>query len=306
MAGRNQPPSLFKRIFSRETVPSPDRAATAPLDPRSLDDHIRNEKHEHVAVGAANAGGVERSQNDDSLLVLTGGADGYDGLQDFGIFCVADGLGGYEHGQTASSIAIRMVASRITQGALLRLLEVDPIEDDQPLEELMRQAFQEANLAVIERAEGGATTLTAVLLLGDYLMIGHVGDTRAYIVKDDDVEQLTLDHSLVRQLIGTGAISEEEALESPHRGVLWNAMGKTEEIQIDVSARSVPRGDYLLLCSDGLWGVLPEHELQQVIEEAESPQSACETLVQAAKDAGATDDVTTILVRFPPETRKPL
>jgi serine/threonine protein phosphatase PrpC len=257
------------------------------------------EGRQHVSVGAAHSAGLERSHDDDTLLVLTGGSDGHDGLLDFGLFCVADGLGGHERGDIASSVAVRTVARGLTQGALLRMFELESSDEDQPLDDLVRQAFKEANAVVLERADGGATTLTAVLLLGEQLIIGHVGDTRAYFVDGEKMEVLTTDHSLVHQLIATGAISEEEALESPHRSVLWNAMGKGEELQVDVFSHHVLHGGNLLLCSDGLWGEVSEEEIQRIVRDADNPQYACNELVDTAIRAGGSDNITTILVHFP-------
>jgi serine/threonine protein phosphatase PrpC len=291
--------SFLKNIFGKEAGSSPDRAATAPLEPSTLAKQGISEGRQHVSVGAAHSAGLERSHDDDSLLILTGGSDGHNGLLDFGLFCVADGLGGHERGDIASSVAVRAVARRLTQGALLRVFELESSEEDQPLDDLVRQAFKEANSVVLERAVGGATTLTAALLLGEQLMIGHVGDTRAYFVDGEKVEVLTTDHSLVHQLIATGAISEEEAVESPHRSVLWNAMGKSEDIQVDVLSQRVLHGGYLLLCSDGLWGDVSDEEIQRIVCDADDPQYACNELVGAAIRAGGSDNITTILVHFP-------
>jgi serine/threonine protein phosphatase PrpC len=218
---------------------------------------------------------------------------------DFGLFCVADGLGGYEGGNVASAVAVRTVAHKLTQGAFLRWISVDADEEEQSLEELVREAFELANQEVVARADGGATTLTAALLLGERLMIGHVGDTRAYFLQGDEAEVLTPDHSLVQQLIETGAMSEQEARESPHRSVLWNAMGKTERLKVDVFSRHVPVGGHLLLCSDGLWDSVAEEVIIQIVRNAETPQEACDTLVRAANEAGGPDNITAVLVTFP-------
>jgi protein phosphatase len=244
---------------------------------------------------------MERSRDDDALLVLTGGADGHDGFLDFGLFCVADGLGGYELGNVASAVAVRALASRLTQGAFLRLFELNPNDEDFALEDLVRQAFEDANHAVVKRAKGGATTLTAALLLGERLMIGHVGDTRAYFINEDEMEMLTRDQSLVRELVDTGAMSEDEALDSPHRNVLWNAIGKSDEVKVDVFSRSVMHDGYLLICSDGLWGEVPDRELKRIVNSETDPQKACEILVQTANEAGGADNITAVLVRFPPK-----
>jgi protein phosphatase len=293
--------SFLKNLFRRGSRVPSDRAATAPLEPFVGLDQPLEVKRQHVSVGAAHSAGMERSRDDDALLVLTGGADGHDGFLDFGLFCVADGLGGYELGNVASAVAVRALASRLTQGAFLRLFELNPNDEDFALEDLVRQAFEDANHAVVKRAKGGATTLTAALLLGERLMIGHVGDTRAYFINEDEMEMLTRDQSLVRELVDTGAMSEDEALDSPHRNVLWNAIGKSDEVKVDVFSRSVMHDGYLLICSDGLWGEVPDRELKRIVNSETDPQKACEILVQTANEAGGADNITAVLVRFPPK-----
>jgi serine/threonine protein phosphatase PrpC len=267
--------SFLKNLFGRGSRVPSDRAATAPLEPFVGIDQPPEVKRQHVSVGAAHSAGLERSRDDDALLVLTGGADGHDGFLDFGLFCVADGLGGYERGNVASAVAVRALASRLTQGAFLRLFDLNPNDEDFALEDLIRQAFTDANHAVVKRAKGGATTLTAALLLGERLMIGHVGDTRAYFINEDEMEMLTRDQSLVRELVDTGAMSEDEALESPHRNVLWNAIGKSDEVKVDVFSRSILHDGYLLICSDGLWGEVPDKDLMRIVNSETDPQRAC-------------------------------
>ena len=165
--------------------------------------------------------------------------------------------------------------------------------------ELVTRAFEEANRAVFTDADGGATTLTTALLMGDQMVIGHVGDTRVYSIIGEEMKCLTHDHSLIQRLIESGTLSEDEAQESPHRGVLWNALGKSDEVKVDVASYAVSPASYLLLCSDGLWGVVPEDEVYRVVTENQHPQQACEALVRTANDAGGPDNITAILVHIP-------
>lgn len=292
---------FLERFTSREPGPPPDQASTAPLDPDTVPDIRAQEVYRHISSGAAQSIGNEREKNDDSLIVLSGSVESSEELPDFGLFCVADGLGGYEHGEDASATCVRSIARSLTRGAILEFLTPETDTQSRPIQEMVRVAVEVANQDVRERAEGGATTLTAALLLGNQVTIGHVGDTRAYLIIEDTVEQLTRDHSLVQQLIETGTITEEEAVNHPKRNVLWNALGRSVDIKVDVSSHNVPPNSFLLLCSDGLWGVLPETEIQQIIRSVSDPQIACEDLVSAANEAGGPDNVTVILVRFPPE-----
>lgn len=291
----------FLRRLARKGVrrSPPDQASTAPLDPRKIPGGLIEEVRRHVTTGAAQSIGKERQKNDDALLVLSGSSESVERLPDFGLFCVADGLGGYEHGATASAVAVRSLARSLTQGAILDLLASDNPEETEPFEDLVEHAIQQANRDVRSKAEGGATTLTTALLAGGKILIGHVGDSRAYLVTRSGMEQLTRDHSLVHQLVETGTITEEEAESHPQRNVLWNAMGKSIDIKVDTHLISKPEDAYLLLCTDGLWGVISEEQIHTIIYEQQIPQMVCDALVTAANSAGGPDNVTVVIVHFP-------
>ncbi len=169
----------------------------------------------------------------------------------------------------------------------------------EPLQDLLRNAIEEANEAVVEQVPGGGTTLTAVVMLGQQLTIGHVGDSRAYLLQDGRSEVLTRDHSLVERLRELGQLTAEEAAVHPQRNVLYRAIGQGANLEVDVSSMPTPESGYLMVCSDGLWGVLGDERMKQIIDKASSPQDACEELVDAANAAGGPDNITVILVRFP-------
>jgi protein phosphatase len=179
------------------------------------------------------------------------------------------------------------------------LLASDPQQAISSFEELVALAIQQANRDVRTKAEGGATTMTAALLASDQIILGHVGDSRAYLVDSDGMEQLTCDHSLVRQLVETGTITEEEAESHPQRNVLWNAMGKSIDVKVDTHIVKKPEDSYLLLCTDGLWGVVSEKEMHALIYDSGDPQIACDALVAAANAAGGPDNVTVVAIYFP-------
>jgi protein phosphatase len=292
---------FIRRLFGKKTTLPPDQASTAPLDPSKVPFPYFEELRRHITTGTAQSIGVERKQNDDSLLMIVGSADGDDEPPDFGLICVADGLGGQEHGAAASAISTRTLASSLTRGVILDLLALEPEGQRGSTEDLVRLAIQQANREVRSRAEGGASTLTIALVVGDQVAIGHVGDTRAYFVTEDNIRQLTRDHSLVQELVDTGTITAEEALTHPQRHVLWNAMGKAIDVKVDVATHATPSDGYLLLCSDGLWGVVQDEEIQEIILQAGNPQQACEALVAAANAAGGPDNITCVTVYFPPQ-----
>jgi protein phosphatase len=135
--------------------------------------------------------------------------------------------------------------------------------------------------------------------MGDLAYIGHVGDSRAYIIDKNNIEQLTRDHSLVRRLIELEQLTEEEALEHPQRNVLYRAIGQNETIDVDAITRRLQPGSRLLICSDGLWNLVPTEEIKSVVFSSSSPQQACEQLVKLANDRGGPDNISVILVKIP-------
>lgn len=164
---------------------------------------------------------------------------------------------------------------------------------------MVKLAVERANREVRAKGEGGATTLTMAFVVGNEATVGHVGDTRAYQIDNVSMQQLTKDHSLVQQLIDTGTITEDEAAVHPQRNVLWNAIGKAIDVRVDVATHVLPPESYLLICSDGLWGVLPEERILEIVHELDIPQLITETLVTEANKSGGTDNVTAVVVKFP-------
>lgn len=290
--------SFLKRIFRSKKTPPIEQVPTAPLDPRSAIG-ISAIAKTHMLVGAAHSAGRGQSQDDDSFLVLTSGAEGDKGLLDFGLFCVADGFGESERGHIASAIAIRTVAHDLTRDAFLRIFETEPSEEPMLLDELVRKSFEEANRAVLSRGAGGTTALTAALVLGDRMVIGHVGNTRAYTILGEKVECLTCDPALDRPHDEAGEVIERGGNPmNPHHDLL-NALGKTEEIKVDIASYAVLSGSRLLLCSDGLWSVVPDDKIRDVVTGPGSPQTTCEKLIETAKETGAKDSITVVQVIFP-------
>jgi protein phosphatase len=254
-----------------------------------------------MKVGIAQSTGIERSHNEDTLFALHGSGANQPGLPEFGLFIVADGMGGHRAGEIASAISVRKVAQFIIQQSFLHLFDPQNTAEIPPLQELMREALEAANQAVVERVPGGGTTLTAAVVLGHQVTLGHVGDSRAYFISPEDVRVITRDHSLVERLKELGQLSDEEAAIHPQRNVLYRAIGQGSNLEVDVSTQSIPNNAYMLLCSDGLWNVVPEDRIKQIVLETGDPQTACDLLVQEANAAGGPDNITAILVYFPQE-----
>jgi len=291
--------TFLQRIFGKGQPPdpAPDRIETAPLDPSVIDGAALSDR---ILVGTSQSTGVERAHNEDALFSLIGSSSGEAAVPNFGLFVVADGMGGHRSGEVASAISVRAVAQRLAKDTLLRLFESDELLDGQPLQDQVRKALQEANNSVVSRVPGGGTTLTAALMLGNQMTIGHVGDSRAYALTNGKAKVLTRDHSLVKRLEELGQLTEAEAATHPQRNVLYKAIGQGANLEVDVVTHPVPRNGFLLICSDGLWGVVPEAELLRIVWSAEHPQAACDELVRAANSAGGPDNITVIMVYFPP------
>jgi serine/threonine protein phosphatase PrpC len=169
----------------------------------------------------------------------------------------------------------------------------------EPIFEHLVRALENANRIVIQDVPEGGTTCTAVLILNDQLFLAHVGDTRAYVLdQSGELQQLTRDHSLVQRLIELGQLTTEEAENHEHRNVLYRALGQNDEIEVDHSRTKFSPGTSILLCSDGLWGMIEEERIAQIIQEAENPQAASDTLIELANQNGGTDNISAIVVSF--------
>lgn len=278
---------------------SPDLAKTAPLQARGDSQTPRRKGRRYPLVGSAQSLGRDREENEDTLLVFLEIVDGEAVPPPFGLFCVADGAGGQGGGEVASAVAVRAVAHDLIGGVFLNTLEYGSAIETPPMEDAVRTAFERANQVVREQADGGATTLTAVVLLAEQLVIGHVGDSRVYLLDGEKVEIVTRDHSFAWRLVEIGQITPEEVVEHPQRNMLWKAIGKDPTVVPEVITRPVPRGGHLLLCSDGLWNEVSQEEIYRLVTQIDEPQRGCETLVQAAYDAGGSDNITAVLVAFP-------
>ncbi|MGE5573146.1 MAG: Stp1/IreP family PP2C-type Ser/Thr phosphatase [Bacteroidota bacterium] len=222
--------------------------------------------------------GLVRSLNEDDYLVGDG------------IFAVADGLGGHEAGEIASQMAIRILKEFKT-----------PPEDDDPGVALT-EALERVNRAVYRRSvddpacEGMGTTLTVLVISGDRAYIGHVGDSRAYLVRDNKIHRLTEDHSIVGELIRMGMLSEPEARAHPQRNFLTRAIGTQPDVEIEVGYCRLGGHDRFLLCTDGLSGAVDDSEILKVMASAEDPKSAVDQLVELAMCGGGRDNITAVAV----------
>ncbi len=244
--------------------------------------------------------GRVRGHNEDALFVFTGDHHANNSVPAFGLFILADGMGGHQAGEVASSSAVRVCASHLISQIYLPMLSGTDRGADQPsLSEIVREAILIANRRVTQELPGSGSTLTCGLVLGDRLFVGHVGDSRAYLLRENEAPlQLTNDHSLVNRLMEMGQLTAEEAAVHPQRNVLYRAIGQGGSLEVDVSTFSLESRDRLLLCSDGLWGMVEEASLWQAIQETDTLRNACIDMVDAANAAGGNDNISIILAEI--------
>lgn len=232
-----------------------------------------------VLAGARSDIGRARERNEDAYLVKEP------------LFAVADGMGGHRGGDVASSLALEILGAG------------EEGEERQPV--LLTSGIKKANQRVLERAEadrdlrGMGTTLTAIVAEDARAHVAHVGDSRAYLLREGNaLQQLTEDHTLVQRMVREGRLSPEEAGTHPQRSVLTRALGVEEEIAVDELTLDVHAGDRLLLCTDGLTSMVGRDRIQQILEGERDPQAACDRLIDAANRAGGEDNITVIVLDF--------
>ena len=280
-----------------------DTANTAPLTEQQLQAIVGNQNPrfelQQLVSASGQSVGKQRELNEDSLLTITTTMAGNSGNLPFGLYIVADGMGGHQFGEVASNAAIRTVAGYVLRKFHSYLFQIKTDTMDESFQEVMLGAVNEAQKAIQREAPGSGTTLTATLILGQQITVAHVGDSRAYFVYPDGrIESITRDHSLVKRLEELGHISAEEAENYPHRNVLYRALGQGEILEPDIFTLAFPQPGYLMLCSDGLWGVVSEQDIVRSINESPTLQRACQNLVTAANIAGGPDNISVVLVQL--------
>ena len=229
--------------------------------------------------------GVIRSGNEDNYLMIA----------DDGVFIVADGMGGHAAGEVASEMAVRIIAREL--GDLTGCTDAEAADK-------VRNAIVEANSAIFQRTlaeqdkRGMGTTATAMILLNGNYLIGQVGDSRAYVLRDGTLTQLTKDHSYVQEQVDAGYLSAEEARTHPYSNVITRCVGANVDVAPDVYLGSLRSGDVYLIASDGLTGMIEDEDLLRMMLKGQTPQQLADDLVGEANRRGGLDNVTVIIVRI--------
>jgi PPM family protein phosphatase len=295
-------------------VTQPDMPSSAPI-PSGSNGTSTSSGEIRIKLFARTDVGQIREHNEDNFLVadLTRKSRGLLEANRCGtlghhgsLFAVCDGMGGAAAGEIASQLAVDILYERMVEG----LVEGQPIARDELARRLVR-AIEAAGLRIFQEAKldrsrrGMGTTVTAAALVDDHLFFAQVGDSRGYLLRGGNLVQLTRDQSLVNQLIEAGQLSEEEAETFEHNNIILQALGTADTVQVDLTFCELRRGDRLLLCSDGLSGMVRFEDIRETLRNLPEPIDACKSLTERANQAGGHDNITVVVAEFEGDGLKP-
>jgi serine/threonine protein phosphatase PrpC len=277
--------------------PQEKNLSTRPLEPPK--DFSSTSRR--IRYGWSTDTGKVRTNNQDAVFTMLTSIDSKTKMPPLGLFIVADGMGGHTDGEIASEVAVQTIAQQVIDDVLRHQMTNKPqTSESRTIPEVLSTAMGVANDAVQLKVPSGGTTATAVVLRGDLAYFSHVGDSRAYLITEgDNVEVITRDHSLVKRLQELNQITEEEAEIHPQKNVLYRALGQNTSLESDAATRRLPPGSKLMMCSDGLWGQVPEGDMLSILRSSSSPQEAADRLVSAANDNGGPDNITVVIIQMP-------
>jgi len=241
-------------------------------------------KHVKITAAGLTDVGIIRSGNEDNFLMVP----------ERGVFIVADGMGGHAAGEVASEMAVRIIARELGNPNGM---------SDAEAADRMRRAIHESNGAIFDRTltehdkRGMGTTATAMVVIGDHYLIGQVGDSRAYVLRDGAFIQLTKDHSYVQEQVDAGYLSPEEARTHPYSNVITRCVGANGEVQPDLYSGALRPSDLYMLASDGLTGMIDDADIKALLTSGQDPETLARELVAEANRRGGLDNITVILIR---------
>ena len=257
-----------------------------------------------LVIGYRTDPGLEREINEDSLLVLLlAEICESQSSPTMGFFAVADGIGGNEAGEIASRTAVHCLAAAVMEHILLPAVS-SQVQPDAPPEQLVKDAVSRANQEIIrlrsqaQREINMGCTLTAALVWETQAVVINVGDSRTYRLRQGHLEQITRDHSIVARLVEQGYISKEEIYAHDQKSVIYRSLGDRPDVEIDTFQLDLFPGDRLLLCSDGLWEMVRDPLIEEVLLERYDPQQACDRLVELANLSGGEDNISVVVINI--------
>ena len=270
---------------------------TVPLVKNQIPKVKKSSTFARYQIASCQSPGKERYHNEDTLFTLSSELFGVDSPVYLGIFLVADGMGGHQSGEVASKLAAQATSRELLDHLLGPTIYEGDLKSEDEIIKLVTDAVSKAQALIHRQVPGGGTTLTLALAVDDQIYSAHVGDSRMYLV--DKAGRLTVktrDHSLVKRLVDLGEISPDEARSHPQRNVLYRALGQEDPLEPDLDQFSLDLGERMMICSDGLWGVLEKNQMESILKRGQPLQKiACE-LVNAANDAGGPDNISVILI----------
>lgn len=244
-----------------------------------------------LRFGVKSDKGMVREINEDSCKVISG----YPGVPS--AFIVADGMGGHNSGEIASKLAVDFISDYILSSPSSFTGENDiPSEISRMIEKANSSIYSSS----MEHANnyGMGTTLTVAIEVTKKLYIGHIGDSRAYVVRHGGIEQITTDHSFIEELIKSGTLTREEAENHPKKNVITRALGCIESIESDIYIYDIIENDIFIICTDGLTNMLGEDVIKNMAQQFDDPQEACDRMVEAANKNGGNDNITVVVIRI--------
>jgi serine/threonine protein phosphatase PrpC len=259
----------------------------------------------HISVAGMSHVGLTRAgdTNEDSFAAININLAHDSRQQPLAVAIVADGLGGHASGQEASRLASRIFVERLTRDLILPFVLPmgGSLPPDEAVETALRDAVAAANTSVYEANVQGAadmgSTLVAAVIVGDHAWIANIGDSRAYVLDGASLRRVTSDHSLVEQLIVSGMIQPEERYTHLQRNRIFRSLGGDPTVEVDIFTQKLKPGMRLLLCSDGMWEMTRDPEMERILRENADPRETCEALIVSANGHGGEDNITAVVLR---------
>ena len=242
-----------------------------------------------ITIGVKSDIGIKRDNNQDSFYVSEN--------KDILLYLVADGMGGHKAGKYASTMARDIIQDNFNKD------EID-LSHGKNIPKWIKTSIEEANTKIYlksienEEFKGMGTTVTMAYIYRNKIYLGHVGDSRAYLIRDKEITQITEDHSYVNQLLKTGSITKKEAKSHPKRNMITRAVGSSSIIEIDLIVKEWVQGDILILCSDGLTNMVKDTQILKAFRDEDNLQESCDKLVKIANGNGGIDNITVIAIKF--------